>query len=408
VDILLEFNYMKTIILAAGRSSRMFPIKDKNLLSFCGKPMLIHIIENCERGGLKDFIIVTNKNNKNNIAAIMQEFNKSVIITEQKNLDLGMAGGVNAGLKFINDNEEVFIHNAQDYFDISAYKQILNIDQKQDGAILSQKVSKYFPGGYLKVNKDNIIQSIIEKPGEGNEPSNLVNIVAHYFRRSGDLKKALNKANSNKDDIYEKALQEVFNTQSIKAIPYKNTWQALKYPWHILDMMPIILDSQNQSIHENAYVDPKATIKGLVIIKEGVKILNNATIIGPTYIGQNTVIGQNTLIRQSIVEKNCTIGFNTEIARSYVSHNVSTHACYIGDSVILDNVNYGAFSVTTNLRLDKKSIKMKIKDQLIDTHRDKLGSITGSKSQVGSGAKILPGRIIPPNTFINPNEIFKG
>jgi bifunctional UDP-N-acetylglucosamine pyrophosphorylase/glucosamine-1-phosphate N-acetyltransferase len=399
---------MKTIILAAGKSSRMFPVVDKNCLSFCGKPMIIHIIENCEASGLKDFIIITNKNNKKRIATTMQQFKKNVIIAEQKNLDQGMAGGVLAGLAYVDSDEPVFIHNAQDYFDKSAYTKLLHQNDTIDGAILSQKVTTYFPGGYIQVDTDNTIQSIIEKPGAGHEPSDLVNIVAHYFRKAGDLHHALQNVQSDNDDLYETALQKLFDTKTIKAVPYQATWQALKYPWHILDMMQAMLKKIKTTTHTNVFIDPKATVQGTVIIEDNVKIFNNATIIGPAYIGSGTIIGQNCLIRQSHIGQNCTIGFNTEVARSYLADNVSTHAAYIGDSVVLNDVNMGAFSVTTNLRLDRQPIKMNINEQLIDTQRLKLGAVIGDNAQIGSGATLLPGRIIPPGSCIGPNQIFRG
>jgi|GEM_PF-3789831 len=37
---------MKTIFLAAGRSSRMDPISDKNFLDFLGEPLLLHLLRN--------------------------------------------------------------------------------------------------------------------------------------------------------------------------------------------------------------------------------------------------------------------------------------------------------------------------------------------------------------------------
>ena len=38
----------------------------------------------------------------------------------------------------------------------------------------------YFPGGYLTLEGGRVT-SVVEKPGAGNEPSDLVNLVAHVF-----------------------------------------------------------------------------------------------------------------------------------------------------------------------------------------------------------------------------------
>lgn len=79
---------------------------------------------------------------------------------------------------------------------------------------------------------------------------------------------------------------------------------------------------------------------------------------------------------------------------------------YIGDSVVDDNVNFGAFSCTANLRLDKKNVRVKIKEALIDSHHTKLGAIIGQGTQIGIGAKLMPGCKSPVETLIRPGEIW--
>lgn len=400
---------MKTIFLAAGKSNRVKPLGDKNLLEFSGKPLLLHLLENAKEGGLENFVIVCNTENKDSIANILQKENFPAEITIQLDLE-GMAGGVLTGLELVKDEEEVFILGGNDFVNPDIYQKIIQKSKEISGGILAKKVDSYFPGGYLEVDKENIIQSIVEKPGEGNEPSNLMNIVGHYFRSAEMLKNSLKKAQSSKDDVYETVLQSLFSETKFIAVEYQDVWQAIKYPWHVLDMKNEILRAKIPGIFvaDSAEVSEKATLLGEnIYIDEGVKVLNNATIIGPCYIGKNTIIGQGCLVRQSNIGADCVIGFNTEVCRSFLANNVSTHSAYIGDSVVDEGVNFGAFSVTTNLRLDKENVKMKIKENLLDSGRSKLGAIVGKNTQIGSGTKILPGRKIPENSLIEPNTIWK-
>jgi bifunctional UDP-N-acetylglucosamine pyrophosphorylase/glucosamine-1-phosphate N-acetyltransferase len=401
---------MKTIMIAAGKSSRMNPLSDKNLLNFMGKPLILHLLENLKKGGLGEFIIVANEFNKEEISRELQKHNFPATITIQPNLDDGMAGAVLAGLELIKENEKILIHNAQDFVDSDIYSQILENSRDFDGAILAKKVDTYFPGGYLEVDENNKILSIIEKPGEGNEPSDLVNIVAHFFKNSRDLHLALLLVKSAKDDVYEVALQSLFSTKNFLAIEYSGEWQAIKFPHHVLDMMEHLLSKQEGNcIANSAKISPTAVLNGEgIYIEEGVIIFDHACISGPCFIGKNSVVGNNALVRESIIGEGCEIGFCSEIARSFLSNNVSAHHSYIGDSVIGSNVNFGAFSVTTNLRLDHKNIKIKVKEDLIDTGKEKFGCIVGEGSQIGSGAKILPGRTLKKGTHLSPNEVFEG
>ena len=142
---------MKTIFLAAGRSSRMNPIEDKNLLEFCGEPLILKLLKNAKIGGLKNFIVVCNKNNRNTIAKILKDrFDEKVEITIQPNLNEGMMGGITAGLKLIDDNESLFILGGNDYVEPQIYQKILDQSQEWDGGILCKKITKYFHGGYIK------------------------------------------------------------------------------------------------------------------------------------------------------------------------------------------------------------------------------------------------------------------
>jgi NDP-sugar pyrophosphorylase family protein len=79
---------------------------------------------------------------------------------------------------------------------------------------------------------------------------------------------------------------------------------------------------------------------------------------------------------------------------------------YIGDSIVDDAVNFGAYSCTANLRLDKKSVRVKIKDESIDSNHTKLGAIVGKGTQIGIGAKLMPGCKTPVQTLVRPGEIW--
>ncbi len=400
---------MKTIFLAAGSSSRMEPISDKNFLEFLGKPLLLHLLKNAHKAGCTDFIIVTNPDNHAPVKTLCAENNflNNAQVTNQPRLEEGMAGGILAGLEFVKDEEAVLIHNGNDYVETDIINEVIKQANAHDGALLAQRRATYFPGGYLEIGKNGAIQSIIEKPGEGNEPSDLVNIVVHGFNNAGDLKQALMTAKSTQDDVYEVALDALFKTKTFKAVEYNGVWQAIKYPWHVLEMMDVLLEQSDSFISPDAEIAENATIKGEhVVIEAGARVFENAVINGPAYIGTNAIVGNNALVRNSIIGTNSVVGYNTEVARSWLGKEVSSHMAYIGDSVVADKVNFGAFSCTANLRLDKKSVRVKIKEDLIDSNHLKLGAIVGYGTQIGIGAKLMPGCKTPVQTLVRPGEIW--
>ena len=401
---------MKTIFLAAGKSSRMAPLSDKNFLEFCGEPLIIKLLKNAQKGGLENFIVVASNEKKELITSTLQRFNFIADIVVQEKQEEGMAGGVLAGLGACSSDEEIVLLGGNDAINSSVYKDLLGSGRKADGALLAKSVEQYFPGGYLQVDGKKIT-SIIEKPGEGKEPSRLVNIVAHYFKKGDDLKKQLESFDLTKSgDAYEQALQALFQTQEFHAVEYKGEWHAIKFPHHILEMQEYYLSQlpKENSIHDSVQISDTARIHGeQVFIEEGVRIFDNAVICGPCFIGRNSVIGNNALVRASNIGQKNEIGFCSELARSFTAQNVSAHHAYLGDSIIDNNVNFGAFSCTANLRLDKKNIKYSIKEERINSGRNKLGAIIGAETQIGIHAMLMPGCKVDANSFVAPGTVQK-
>ena len=398
---------MKAILLAAGNSTRTWPILNKNFLNFNGEPLFVQLIKNAQKGGLNEFIIVGQKDNIQAYQDLLCAYDIQASFVIQKNLSQGMAGAILCALETLSLDEEVCVLGGNDLITPTAYEDLFKKSQAFDGGILAKKVEQYFPGGYLSIRDDGVITNIIEKPGEGNEPSSLVNIVAHYFKSAFLLKEKLNKYKSKQEDFYEMpVLQELFKEKKFKAVEYDNLWQAIKYPWHILDMMDCFLGNKNNSIDSSAQISPSATLKGDgIVISKNVRIFENTTIQGPCFIGKKTTIGNNCLIRNSMIGADCSIGFNSEIARSYLASNISTHYAYIGDSVVDDDVNFGAFSCTANLRLDKAFIKVKVKEDRINSQKQKLGAFIGRGAQIGIHAMLMPGTKIAPETFVAPGSV---
>ncbi len=401
---------MKTIFLAAGKSSRMSPLSDKNFLEFCGEPLLIKLLKNAQKGGLEDFIIVTNNKNKEKIANTLQNFKFTAEIVLQKNSKEGMAGGVLAGLKICDPEEGVVILGGNDAIDPLVYKDLLNSDKDSDGVILAKNVQEYFPGGYLQVDGKKII-SIVEKPGEGNEPSNLVNIVAHHLKQSKYLKEQLESLDLTKSgDAYEQALQNLFHTQEFSVVEYSGVWHAIKFPHHVLEMQEYWLSQLpiKNNVHKSVQIADTARFHGgRITIEEGVRIFDNAVICGPCFIGKNSIIGNNALVRESNIGQGNEVGFCSEVARSFTAQNVSAHHAYIGDSIIDSDVNFGAFSCTANLRLDKKNVKYNVKENRINSGRNKFGAIIGAKTQIGIHAMLMPGCKVDANSFVAPGVVEK-
>lgn len=404
---------MKVLLLAAGRSVRMQPVPDKNFLNFFGKYLIEHQIEALKNASFDDICIIAGAHNLAALQTLAKRHTSSKIkisVIEQKKLELGMAGAILASAEWIS-NEPFVVMSSNDVLDESAYGLFAKSLKKDEGLLLAYTVKKYFPGGYLKIGGNGVIKEIVEKPKKGSEPSDCVNIVMHYHHKPQALIDALEGISSDRDDRYERALQTLFDKKAVyRAVPFSGFWQPVKYPWHVLALMDYYLEGggprlpagrqQTAGDRKNVDIAKSAAIKGNVYLETGVKVMDNAVITGPAYIGKNTVIATGVLVRGSHIGKNCVIGFGSEVARSYLGDNVWTHTNYIGDSIIGNNVSFGAGTVTGNLRFDEGNVFVTIRGEKIDSGTHKLGLIAGDNIRTGINSSFMPGVKIGSNSCI--------
>lgn len=391
------------VILAGGEGKNFYPLTvNKTLLPILGKPILQHAIEMVEQSGFPRAMIVTNTQNEDWLATY-QPFN----ITLQTHVQQNVTGMAQALLEIEPEigNQSILVMNAVDMIDPAFFKQLYRETLDSYAFVTGMKTKHYFPGGYLSVDGKKAL-SIVEKPEPGNEPSDMVNLVFHYFSEPARFIAALKK-HADRDDGYEQALSELMQERDVSVIPYQGYWQKLKYSYNVVDMVDIMLKYRIKNhIARSAYVSKHAVIEGDVFIDEDARVESFAVIKGPAYIGRKAVIGNHALVRQSVIEEGAVVGFGSEVARSYVGPRCMLHQNFIGDSVLESNINPSWGTTTGNLRLDGKEIAVKLpNDVRIQTPRTKLGSIIAKGAFLGINCSIMPGVTIGAQANIYPGKV---
>lgn len=383
--------FKNIIILCAGKSTRFWPLMDKNLFNFLGASVTEYQIKRFLPYGEK-LTVVVNEGNGDNIQRQVKKLG-------QKNIQLVKQVGVGQASGLISCQNtlkgEALVVNNDDFFDYdSLLAKILAIKAGYEIILTAKKVERYLPGGYFKLQNDKVIE-IVEKPGPEKMPSPYFRLVVDYFADFGAFIKAVQAVKSDKDDYYEQGINKYISaligginkylseTKEKKTtfVKYDGYYYTLKYPWQVLAVMNYFL----------------AGLKNEVKIGKNVKISRLAKIVGPTYIGDNTVVGDYALVRESHIGKNCLIGGYCEVTRSYLGDNVMLHRNYIGDSVLDNGVFMGSGAATANFRFDGRTIR--------DSGLTKLGALIGERAKIGVNATILPGVKIGKNTFVGPGEI---
>lgn len=175
------------------------------------------------------------------------------------------------------------------------------------------------------------------------------------------------------------------------------------YPWDFHYIIRRILQEELiESISPDASLSKSTIIDGPCIIEDGVTIDDFCKIKGPTYIGKDSLIGMSSLIRNCMLGNETRIGFNCEIGRSYfIGHDKIPHQNVIVDSLIGENVWFGAYSAVDNVLPQEERILYEIaKGNAIDTGTDHFGAVVGNNCTISTSVIIKPGSHIQADTLI--------
>src|SRR3989344_4740069 len=382
---------MQAIILAAGESSRFWPLNHghKSQIKLLGRPLIFWTIKALAENGVKDIALIISPSNttlKEDLKTVAGDLNVKLTYFVQEK-PLGTGNAISLAKDFIK--EPFFLVWGAKAF---AKEIIAKMLEKYRGEGLSaifvgSKTDSPWDYGIFKLNGDNILE-IVENPKKGKEPSKIKQAGIYllepaYFDYYQKLPKHHEADNIDTLNIYLKEKKACL-------LLWENDIPSLKYPWNVLSISRIMLESES---FQN-YVSPAATIGTNVVIK------------GKVYIGDNCQIGDNNVLRGPLnLEKNVKTGAFFEIKNSVVQEGTHFHSGYVGDSVIGKNCRLGAGFITANRRLDRGNIKSVVKGKKIDTGLTYFGAAVGDNSSFGIHAGTMPGILIGSNSVIGPGSL---
>jgi NDP-sugar pyrophosphorylase family protein len=207
------------------------------------------------------------------------------------------------------------------------------------------------------------------------------------------------------DDIYSNIRESVRSkTSSMEFKEEMEFWQ-INYLWNLLDANEQLIKSV-KSKNEGS-IEDGVTILGEVVIGKGSRIRSGSYLEGPLVIGENCDIGPNCYLRKGVsLGKDVRIGNACELKNTIVFDGTHiAHLSYVGDSIIGENCNFGAGSITGNLRLDDQTVKSEIKTKVQLTGRRKLGVIMGDNVKTAINTFFMPGVIVGNNSAIGTGVI---
>jgi len=389
---------MQAVILAAGKSTRTYPItltRPKCLVKIAGKPIIQHNLE-ALKGQVDEAIIVVGYGKEMVKDFLGREFLGIKITYAEQKEQLGTAHALLSAEKSVRGRFLVIM--GDDIYHRKNMESIL----REKNALLVEKVKDPSRFG-VWLAKNGFVSGFAEKPEKF--VSDLANC-GLYVLEPGifDEIRKLKKSERGEYELNE-AVNNYAKSRQVKCVDAEKGWLSVGYPWDILNANERLLEGLKPEI--KGTVESHAVLKGPVSIGKGTLVRSGSYIEGPVIIGENCVIGPNCFIRgRTSIGNNCKIGNAVEVKNCVIGDDVSIgHLSYFGDSVLGCGINIGAGTISANLRHDDQSIKMLVKEEMVDTQRRKMGVIIGDNAQTGINTSIYPGRKIWPGKSTLPAEV---
>jgi len=400
---------MKGAILAAGRGTRLRPITTeipKCMLPLIGKPILEHIISELKKAGIKEISIVVGYK-KDSIIDYFRDGSRlgvRIKYVEQKET-LGTAHAIGL-LRFREDflvvNGDTPLSSKDITSLISAYSEGKKSHQAS-AAVGVVKVES--PNNYgVIVIKNGFAQKIVEKPKKF--VSDRANTGIYVFSPEiFDAIKETKKSERGEYEITTSIQLLIDHGKKVKVGEIKDLWSDIGNPWTYLDTNKILMDRMKSAV--SGKVEKFVEVNGKLCLGKNSVIKSGTYVEGPVYIGDNCTVGPNAFLRSyTTIGNNCKIGNGVEIKNSIIMDDSKIpHLSYVGDSIIGRNCNFGAGTLVGNLRLDEKSVKMRIGEEIVDSGRRKFGCIVGDNVKTGINVLINSGKKIGSNSMIGPGVI---
>ena len=418
---------LTTIILAAGKSTRMLSLKSKILFKISAEPIIQHVYNAARKIKSNDIICVLS-NPPEELTKFIKENNIKSALQKKPS---GTADAVKSALKKIPSkrNNNILILCGDVPF-ISSQSLNIMIKKLSQSDLCLGTFNQANPKGYGRVIRDgNKVIKIVEEKDASEKIKKVTEINTGIICiKEHVLRKYIGKINNNnkQKEFYLTDLISLLsdNNHKISTYSIKDELETMginskkdlvdlerkllvKKATNLLNKGVLIRDVQRTDIKGDLKVQKDVDIDINCIFEDKVTIGSNSTIGHNCYlnrckIGKNVHIKPNTIIFGATIGDNCIVGPYARIRPGAVLKNNSqvgnfvevknstigsgtkiNHLSYIGDATLGSNINVGAGCITCNY-----------------DGENKYKTIIESNSFIGSGTRLVAPVTVAKGSYI--------
>jgi UDP-N-acetylglucosamine diphosphorylase/glucosamine-1-phosphate N-acetyltransferase len=402
---------VKAVILAAGEGVRLQPItstRPKHLIEVAGKPLLGRCLDAVRTAGINETLIVVHY-----MADAIREYfgdgeerGLRIEYAEQEAV-LGTGNAVSLAESYVKDDFLLLYGDL--LFSTEVVKEVIAEHEKEKptATIAVTPVENPEDYGIVELESEKYVKRIVEKPSRKEALTNLAN-AGVYVLSTEIFEKARKTSRSARGEweITDALSLLLKEKKPILAVQTPSEdWIDIGKPWNLLEANRWALTRMEHHVYGR--IENGAHLIGPVTVAEKARIRSGAYVEGPAFVDEGSDIGPNCYIRPcTSVGKKVRIGNACDIKNSMImDHTHIGHLSYVGDSVIGEGCNLGAGTVTANYKLDAGTVKMIVKDTVVDSGRRKLGAVLGDGVKTGINALLMPGVKVGNNSWVGPNVV---
>lgn len=432
---------LKTLILAAGKGTRMKSDMPKVIHKVNGVPMITKIIDTLSGLNPEENILILG-HKREEVLKVVGENCDYVLQTEQ----LGTGHAVIQAKEKLEgyDGDVMILCGDTPLLRESTLKSLYDY-HKESGAVTTILTSIYEnPFGYGRIVKeDGLVKAIVEEKEASEEIKKIKEVNAGvYCFNSKELFKALDKIDNNNEkgeyyltdvigiQVSENKKVQSFILEDKMEILGVNSKVELTQAGKVLrdrknrELMEegvILIDPETTYVEESVKVGrdtvlyPGVVLQGKTVIGENCEIIGNSRIID-SVLGNNIRV-ESSVIEESILEDGVTmgpfahirpkslikekvhIGNFVEVKKSTLEKGVKAgHLTYLGDAQVGENTNIGAGTITCNYDGVNKFKTVIGKDAFIGSDSMLVAPVNiGEKALIGAGSVIT--KDVPSNSL---------
>lgn len=437
---------LTTIILAAGKGTRMKSPLPKVLHPVAGRPMIERIIEAALAAGSTDVRVVIG-HGQNLVRAVVEPLGATCFVqAEQK----GTANAVqSAGLESLQ-GDVLILNGDHPLITPTHLKEILRVyrDEKAELGVVTCELPDAGSFGRV-IRHHGELKAIVEAKDASSETLKIKEVNTGIYITSADNLneylpqiKSLNKQNeyyltdlislcveSSEKVVGISAPVEVamgVNSQKELAKCTKKIFQ--RKIEELMDEGVIVIDPDSTYVEDfveigsgsvlypNSFLRGKSKLGPFCVVEGQCTIIDTAigtstqvragSYLEKSHIGSKCLLGPYARIRpESVIGDEAHIGNFVELKKvNFGNRSKANHLAYLGDAEIGEDVNIGCGTITCNYAVDKKKYKTKIGDRVF----------VGSDSQfvapveIGADALIGSGSTITKNVPAGALAVVRG